>query len=149
MDGVVVLELKAGAGLSKAAVLQHRGGRADVGSGAAGRAQITLVQQLEQLLLSGATCILERNTHSDGRSKVSCAAPPSTVRSPTLVLSLVDHIHGRGQVPHLDAAVGVASEQVAPRPGAHPAGALALSHRERGDCSTVYSLDLTYSFSSR
>lgn len=123
MDGVVVLELKAGAGLSKAAVLQHRGGRADVGSGAAGRAQITLVQQLEQLLLSGATCIL--------------------------VLSLVDHIHGRGQVPHLDAAVGVASEQVAPRPGAHPAGALALSHRERGDCGTVYSLDLTYSFSSR
>lgn len=123
MDGFVVLELKAGAGLAKAAVLEHRGGRADVGSGAAGRAQVTLVQQLEQLFLSGATCIL--------------------------VLTLVDHVHGCGQVPHLDAAVGVASEQVSPRPGAHPAGALALSHSERGDCSAVDSLDLTYSFASR
>lgn len=64
--------------------------------------------------------------------------------SPTLVLALVDHVHGCGQVPHLDAAVGVASEQVAPWPGAHPAGALALSHSERGDCSAVHSLDLTY-----
>lgn len=104
MDGFVVLELKAGAGLAKAAVLQHGGGGADVGSGTAGRAQVTLVQQLEQLLLSRATCIL--------------------------VLSLVDHIHSCGQVPHLDAAVGVAGEQVPPWPGAHPAGALALSHRE-------------------
>lgn len=69
----------------------------------------------------------------------------SAVPSPTLVLSLVDHIHGCGQVPHLDAAIGVASEQVAPRPGAHPAGALTLSHSERGDCSAVYSLDLTNS----
>lgn len=119
MDGFVVLELKAGAGLSKAAVLQHGGGGADVGSGTAGRAQITLVQQLEQLLLSGPACIL--------------------------VLSLVDHIHGCGQVPHLDAAVGVASEQVSPWPGAHPAGALTLPHGEGGDCSAVYSLDLTYS----
>lgn len=123
MDGFVVLELKAGAGLTKAAVLEHRGGRADVGRGAAGRAQITLVQQLEQLFLSGAACIL--------------------------VLALVDHVHGCGQVPHLDAAVGVASEQVAPWPGAHPAGALALSHSERGDSSAVHSLDLTYPFSSR
>lgn len=69
----------------------------------------------------------------------------SAVQSPTLVLSLVDHIHGCGQVPHLDAAVGVASEQVAPWPGAHPAGALTLSHSEGRDCSAVYSLDLTYS----
>lgn len=112
-------------------MLQHGGGRADIGSGTAGRAQIALVQQLEQLLLSGAPCILERNTHSNRRSKVSCADPPSLCCAPpTLVLSLVDHIHGCGQVPHLDAAVGVAGEQVSPWPGAHPAGALALSHRE-------------------
>lgn len=77
MDGFVVLELKAGAGLLKAAVLQHGGGGADVGSGTAGRAQITLVQQLEQLLLSGPACILEINTHSNGRSKVSSACQPS------------------------------------------------------------------------
>lgn len=61
-----------GAGLTKAAVLEHRGGRADVGRGAAGRAQITLVQQLEQLFLSGAACVLERNTHSNGQAKGGC-----------------------------------------------------------------------------
>lgn len=84
-----------------------------------------------------------------GQRSALPANPPSAVLSPTLVLSLVDHIHGCGQVPHLDAAVGVASEQVSPWPGAHPAGALTLSQGEGGDCSAVYSLDLAYSFSCR
>lgn len=65
--------------------------------------------------------------------------------TPTLVLTLVNHVHGSGQIPHLDAAVGVACEEVAPRPGAHPAGALTLPHSEGGDGGTVHSLDLAYS----
>ena len=46
-----------GVGLSKAAVLKDRCGRTDVGGSTAGRAQVTLVQQLEQLFLSGAAGI--------------------------------------------------------------------------------------------
>lgn len=68
--------------------------------------------------------------------------------TPTLVLALADHVHGSGQVPHLDAAVGVAGEQVASGPGAHPAGALALAHGEGGDGRAVHGLDLTYSVSN-
>lgn len=59
----------------------------------------------------------------------------------TLILAFVDHIHGGGQVPHLNAAVGVACEQVPPWPGAHPAGALTFSYCKWGYCSTVNSLD--------
>lgn len=66
-------------------------------------------------------------------------------RKPTCAFAFADHVHGGGQVPHLDAAVGVAGEQVAPRPRAHPAGALALPHRERGYCGAVDGLDLAYS----
>lgn len=45
-----------GAGLAEPAVL-HGGGRADAGRGAAGGAQVALVQQLQQLLLRRAACI--------------------------------------------------------------------------------------------
>lgn len=112
----MVLELKAGVGLAQPAVLDHGRGRADVGGRAAGRAQVTLVQEFQQLLFSRATSIR--------------------------AFAFADHVHGGGQVPHLDAAIGVAREQVAPRPRAHPAGALALSHRERGYGGAVNGLDL-------
>lgn len=71
------------------------------------------------------------------------APAPHPVPTPTPVLALADHVHGGGQVPHLDAAVGVAGEQVAPGPRAHPAGALALPHGEGGDGGAVHGLDLT------
>ena len=45
---------------------------------------------------------------------------------------LAEAVHGGGQVPHGQAAVGLAGEQVAPGPGAKPPGALTLQHREGG-----------------
>lgn len=45
---------------------------------------------------------------------------------------LAKAVHGGGQIPHGQAAVGLASEQVAPGPGAQPPGALALQHGEGG-----------------
>lgn len=120
-------------------MLHHRGGGADAGRGAAGRAQVALVQQLQQLLLRGAAGVCgSAHTRDPGPARTPRPVSPR----PTLVLALADHVHGGGQVPHLDAAVGVAGEQVAPGPRAHPAGALALAHGEGGDGGAVHGLDL-------
>ena len=129
-----------GARLPQAAGLHHGGRRADAGGGAARCAEVALVQQLQQLLLRRAPCIW--GEHPGPWPRALCAPCPAPPPKPTPVFSLVDHVHGCGQVPHLDAAVRVAREQVAPGPRAHPAGALALPHRERGDGGAVHRLDL-------
>lgn len=72
------------------------------------------------------------------------ALPPLTRVPLGLVLRPVDRVHGRGEIPHLYAAVAVAREEVATRPRAHAAGALALAHREAADGGTVHGLHLTH-----
>ena len=47
-------------------------------------------------------------------------------------------LEGGGQVPHLDGAVTVASEDEAPRSGAHAAAALALVNTETRDDRTIH-----------
>lgn len=134
-----------GAGLAEPAVLHHGRGRADAGGRAAGRAQVTLVQELQQLLFRRATSVLGKQARVTTTTTTRPPADPAAgacPREPTCAFALADHVHGGGEVPHLDAAVGVAGEQVAPRPRAHPAGALALPHRERGDRGAVDRLDL-------
>lgn len=59
------------------------------------------------------------------------------------LLSLVSSVHRSRQVPHLDAAVAVTGEQVAPGSRAHPARSLALTHHEAGDGCAVYRLHFT------
>lgn len=78
-------------------------------------------------------------------SLTSKASPWQTSfhREPTLIFTFVNHIHSGGQIPHLDAAVSVACEQVAPWPWAHSTGSLTFSDCKWGYCSTVNSLDLT------
>lgn len=51
---------------------------------------------------------------------------------------LAETIHGGGQVPHGQAAVGLAGQQVAPGPRAKPPGALTLEHREGGGGRAVH-----------
>lgn len=61
----------------------------------------------------------------------------------TFVFTLINHVHSCGQVPHLDAAIGMSSEEVAAWPGAHPAGSFTFSHSKWRDGSAVNCLDLT------
>lgn len=51
---------------------------------------------------------------------------------------LAQPIHGGGQVPHGQTAVGLAGEQVAARPGAQAAGGLTLQHGEGGGGRAVH-----------
>lgn len=51
---------------------------------------------------------------------------------------LAEAVHGGGQVPHGEAAVGLAGEQVAPGPRTEPPGALTLEHREGGGGRAVH-----------
>ena len=53
-------------------------------------------------------------------------------------------LHGGGEVPHLDAAVAVATEEVAAWPGADATRTLALVDHEGGDGGTVYGPHLTH-----
>lgn len=59
------------------------------------------------------------------------------------LLSLVSSVHCSCQVPHLDAAVAMTSEQVAPGSRSHPARSLTLTHHETGDGCPVYWLHFT------
>lgn len=54
-----------GTGLPEAAVLDHGRGGADVGRGAAGRTQVALIQEPQQLFLSRAAHVLGKHTHHD------------------------------------------------------------------------------------
>ena len=72
----------------------------------------------------------------------SLALPPRPPTIQLLLLALVGRVHGGGQVPHLDAAVAVAREQVAAGSRPHAAGALTLPHHEGGDGGPVHRLHL-------
>lgn len=61
----------------------------------------------------------------------------------TFVFTLINHVHGCGQIPHLDAAICMPSEEVAARPRAHSAGSFAFSYSKGWDGSAINCLDLT------
>lgn len=64
--------------------------------------------------------------------------------TPSLIIkALVDCVHGGGEIPHLNASVCMASEEVMAWPGAHAARALTLPHCKTSDCSAIYRLHLT------
>ena len=118
-------------------------------------------------VLSG-VLVRARSHWSSSSSSSSSVGPPSAARQPIRVhithrpitqhsavpsvnnkgvcvlkvltsdVHLPGDVHGRGQVPHLDAAVAVAAEQVAPSPRADPTRALALVDREGRDGGTVH-----------
>lgn len=54
------------------------------------------------------------------------------------LLSFVGCVHSGGEVPHLNAAVSMTGEQIAPRSGPHPAGTLTLSDHEASDSGSVH-----------
>lgn len=54
------------------------------------------------------------------------------------LLSFVSGVHRSGQVPHLDAAVAMTGEQIAPGSRPHPARALTLPYHEGRDCGPVH-----------
>ncbi len=58
-------------------------------------------------------------------------------------VTLVDHVHGGAEVPHLNAPVCMASEEVPAGSGAHTARAFTLSHCKARDGGAIYSLHLT------
>lgn len=59
-------------------------------------------------------------------------------------VDLPGDLHGRGQVPHLDAAVAVAAEHVAARARANATRALALVDHEGRDGRPVHRPHLTH-----
>lgn len=63
---------------------------------------------------------------------------------PTSDVNLPSDLHGRGQVPHLDAAVAVSAEEVPPGSGPNPTGALALVDREGCDGRPIHRAHLTH-----
>lgn len=52
-------------------------------------------------------------------------------------------LHRRREVPHLDAAVAVSTEEVAAGPGPNAAGSLTLMHHKPGDGCPVHRTHLT------
>lgn len=131
--------------------LNNWGGRTDVGCGTARRTQVTLVKQLEQLFLCGATNIWKRQllvpkfiyrSHAHVRTEKEPHHSPGITQL-TFVFTLINHVHSCGQVPHLDAAIWMPSEEVAAWPGAHSAGSFTFSHSKWRDSSAVNCLDLT------
>ncbi len=138
-----------GAGLSQPAVLQHGGGGADVGRGTARCAQITLVKQLQQLLLSWTSHLCRQVTSFHNFIKQTIYFPcfvhsnNQTWFPLGFAVTLVDHVHGGAEVPHLNAPVCMASEEVPAGSGAHTARAFTLSHCKARDGGAIYSLHLT------
>ena len=131
--------------------LNNWGGRTNVGCGTARCAQVTLVKQLEQLFLCGAANIWKRQlwapkpiyrSHAHVRTEKEPQHSPGITQL-TFVFTLINHVHGCGQVPHLDAAIWMPGEQVAAWPGAHSAGSFTFSHSKWRDGSAVNCLDLT------
>ena len=59
------------------------------------------------------------------------------------LLAFISRIHRSGQVPHLDAAVAVAGEQIASRTRPHTTRTLTLSHHEARDGGPVHWLHFT------
>ena len=66
------------------------------------------------------------------------------VRAVTSDVHLPGDLHGGGEVPHLDASVAMATEEVAAWPGADATRALALVDHEGGDGGAVYGPHLTH-----
>lgn len=140
-------------------MVQHRRGGANVWRGTAGGAQVALVQQLQQLLLCGPAYIyhtqhhnanIQRYTtlHSEHLPKNALflsAAPSLPLLFLTLflpLLSFVGSVHRSSQVPHLDAAIAVAGEEISPGSRPHPAGTLTLPYHEARDGGPVHRLHL-------
>lgn len=86
--------------------------------GGPSQSKVTLVQQLQQLLLRGPA----------QRSDVHLAGD----------------LHGRSQVPHLDAAVAMATEQVTTGTRADPTGAFTLMNHEGRDGGPIHRAHLTH-----
>lgn len=137
--------------LPKPVWLNNWSGRTDVGCGTTRCTQVTLVKQLEQLFLCGATNIWKRQllvpkslycSHAHVRTENEPPHSPGIIQL-TFVFALINHVHSCGQVPHLDAAIWMPSEEVAAWPGAHSAGSFTFSHSKWRDGSAVNCLDLT------
>lgn len=62
----------------------------------------------------------------------------------TFDVHLSSYLHGGRQVPHLDAAITVTTEQVAAGPRADPTGALALVDHEGRDGGPIHRAHLTH-----
>lgn len=119
--------------------------------------------QVEALGVLSGVRVRARSHWSSSSSSSSSVGPPSAARQPmrrqvvterrrptlcdhllTSDVHLPGDLHGGGQVPHLDAAVAVAAEQVPARPRADAAGALALVDHEGCDGRPVHRAHLAH-----
>lgn len=116
-----------------------------------GQSQVALFQQLQQLLFSWSSQCYQTTNES-----VRCSVTKHSTHNwqkhswraqyvrLTSDVHLAGDVHSSCQVPHLDAAITVATEKVPPRTRANAARALTLMYHECSDGGAIHWTHLTH-----